>query len=476
MDPTRLLFPALRWSENTGFDHETERIETTLKRGVGGFILFGGTAESVRDLTTRLQAAAPHRLLVGADLERGAAQQFAGCTSLPPAAALGAVDDLAAFYRAGQVTAKEARALGVTWVYAPVADLGGEALNPIVGTRSFGEDPRVVARQVAAWIEGCQDGGALACVKHFPGHGRTRSDSHVGLPVVEADDATLAEDLVPFASAVEAGVGSVMTAHVSYPSLDPSGVPATRSRPIIQGLLREALQFDGLVVTDALVMAAAAFDQASEAAVALDALDAGVDVLLYPREPLVVSDRLRHAVAAGRLDAGRVLASVERVAEAAERGGTVGGRWGEADDGRWAREVARRSLVWLRPPPDQPLDPGGGLVIVDDDVGGPFPAPSRTPLREALRGAGTVVGPNESAPSPWLAVFCDPRGWKGRAGLSPRAQRAVADAAPGAGLVLLFGHPRLAEAVPGEAPLLCAWGGELIMQEAAAEVALRSGA
>jgi beta-glucosidase len=476
MDPSRLLFPALRWSETTGFDHETERIETTLERGVGGFILFGGPAETVRDLNAKLQAAAPHPLLVGADLERGAAQQFAGCTSLPPPAALGAVDDLETCYRAGYLTAKEALALGVGWIYAPVADLGGEASNPIVGTRAFGADPRAVARQVVAWIQGCQDGGALACVKHFPGHGRTRSDSHVGLPVVEADEATLAEDLIPFAAAVDVGVASVMTAHVSYPSLDPSGMPATRSAPVIQGLLREALQFDGLVVTDALVMAAAAFDQASEASVALDALDAGVDVLLYPRDPIVVSDRLRHAVAAGRLDAGRVLASVDRVAAAAEGVRTVQGPWGGTDDGVWAREVARKSLVWLRPPTDGPPDPGGGLVIVDDDVGGPFPAPSRTPLREALRGIGTAVGANEVPPAPWLAVFCDPRGWKGRAGLSPRAKRAVADTAPKAGLVLLFGHPRLAEEIPGGAPLLCAWGGELIMQEAAAEVALRSGA
>jgi beta-glucosidase-like glycosyl hydrolase len=476
MDPTRLLFPALRWSETTGFDHETERIETTLERGVGGFILFGGPAESVRDLIARLQAAAPHPLLIGADLERGTAQQFAGCTSLPPASALGVVDDLESCYRAGYVTAKEALALGVGWVYAPVADLGGEASNPIVGTRAFGEDPRAVARQVVAWIQGCQDGGALACAKHFPGHGRTLSDSHVGLPVVEADETVLARDLIPFAAAVDAGVASVMTAHVSYPSLDPSGVPATRSARMIQGLLRDELQFDGLVVTDALVMAAAAFDQASETAVALDALDAGVDVLLYPRDPIVVSDRLRHAVAAGRLDAGRLLESVERVAAAAERVGTARGAWGETVDGLWAREVARRSLIWLRPPSDLPLEAGGGLVIVDDDAGGPFPAPSRTPLREALRGAAERVASTETAPSPWLAVFCDPRGWKGRAGLSHRAREAVADAAPTAGVVLLFGHPRLAEEIPGEAPLLCAWGGELIMQEAAADVALRLGA
>lgn len=473
MDPTRLLFPALRWSETTGFDHERERIKATLNRGVGGYILFGGPADVVEDLVARLQESAPHTLLIGADLERGAGQQFHGCTSLPPAAALGALNDLEACYRAGYVTATEATRLGVGWVYAPVADLGVERLNPIVGTRAFGEDPQEVARVVTAWIQGCQDAGGLACVKHFPGHGRTSSDSHVALPVVEADEALLAEDLVPFAAAVEAGVGSIMTAHVSYPSLDPSGVPATRSRPVIQDLLRGTLGFDGLVVTDALVMAAAAFDRTSETSAALEALDAGVDVLLYPRDPIVVSDRLRHAVAAGRLDAGRVMKSVARIERAAE--GAIATPSGESSDDsrRWALETARRSLRWLRPPVDQPLEAGGRLVVVDDDLGGPYPAPSRAQLVDALKEVVAVSGPTKDGVRPWLAVFCDPRGWKGRAGLSPASLRTVSETAPEAGLVLLFGHPRLAEVIPGEAPLLCAWGGEAIMQEAAVDVVLR---
>ena len=473
MDPTRLLFPALRWRETTGFDHEKERIEATLARGVGGYIVFGGPAGDVKDLVGHLQESAPHPLLIGSDLERGAGQQFQGCTSLPPAAALGALDDLEACYRAGHTTATEASGLGITWIYAPVADLGGERLNPIVGTRAFGDDPQRVARAVAAWIQGCQDAGGLACVKHFPGHGRTSSDSHVALPVVEADEATLAEDLVPFAAAIDIGVGSVMTAHVAYPALDPSGVPATRSRAVIQDLLRGTLRFDGLVVTDALVMAAAAFDRSSETSAALEALDAGVDALLYPRDPIVLSDRLRHAVAAGRLDAGRVMKSVERIDRAAQASPSTTGGWGGHDSWRWALETARRSLRWLRPPRDLPLEGGGDLVVVDDDVGGPFPAASRAPFEDALKGAGAVLGSPRAGSHPWLAVFCDPRGWKGRPGLSPRSVRAVGEIAPEAGLVVLFGHPRLAESIPGDAPLLCAWGGEAIMQEAAADVALR---
>lgn len=473
MDATRLLFPALRWRDDTGFAHEADRIEAALRRGIGGFILFGGRAGSVRRLVRELQARAPHPLLFGADLERGAGQQFGGCTSLPPAGALGALDDLEACWRAGNVTAREARALGVGWVYAPVADLDNDPLNPIVGTRAFGADPVSTARAVAAWVQGCRAGGALSCAKHFPGHGRTRMDSHVRLPVVEAGARALANDLVPFAAAVEAGVPSIMTAHVSYPVLDPSGAPATRSQPVVEGLLRRRLGFDGLVVTDALVMEAAAAGAGGERAAAFEALDAGVDALLYPRDAGSLADGLTEAGSAGRLSARRILRSTERIADAAAGVADIVGGWGRDEDVRWARETALRTLRWLRGGPDD-LGEGrsAGLVLVDDDVGGPYPPPSRTPLRRELDRLGVEDGAEKGrGRRTWLAVFCDPRGWKGRAGLSPQSRRAVSRAAPDAELVLLFGHPRLAAEIPGRAPILGAWGGEALMQEAAARMA-----
>src|SRR6185436_10292135 len=127
-------------------------------------------------------------------------------------------------YAAGMITAQEARAVGINWVFAPVCDLDNEPENPIVQTRSFGADPEVVGEHVAAWIRGCQEHGALACAKHYPGHGRTTEDSHAGLPRVTTPLATLAPtDLVPFAAAIRAGVGSVMSAFVAYPGWDPSG-------------------------------------------------------------------------------------------------------------------------------------------------------------------------------------------------------------------------------------------------------------
>jgi len=167
----RLLLPALRWSAERGWDAERAMIEEGLALGVGGFILFGGEAGAVRELTSELHRRSPHPLLIASDLERGAGQQFRGATPLPPAAALGSLDDRDAVRRAGELTAREARALGVNWIYAPVADIDVEPENPIIGTRAFGSDPERVGALLAEWIRGCAAGGALSCAKHFPGHG-----------------------------------------------------------------------------------------------------------------------------------------------------------------------------------------------------------------------------------------------------------------------------------------------------------------
>jgi len=251
----RLVFPALRW-RNGSFAHERARIDAALAAGVGGFILFGGTSEAVAALTLVLRDIAGRPLLIGADLERGAAQQVRGLTELPPPAALGVLDDLEATAAAGVLTAREAAAVGINWVFAPVCDLDVEPANPIVQTRSFGADPARVAAHAEAWIRACQEHGVLACAKHYPGHGRTTLDSHEGLPDVTASRETLERaDLAPFGAALSAGVGSVMAAFVSYSAWDPSGRAAGFS-PEILGWLG-ARRFAGVTVTDALIMGGA---------------------------------------------------------------------------------------------------------------------------------------------------------------------------------------------------------------------------
>ena len=467
----RLLFPALRWKRETGFGHETELIDQALTLGVGGFCLFGGELDALRELTAELRSRSPHALLISSDLERGAGQQFAGAVQLPPLAALGAVDDVEITRRAAQLTAREALSLGVNWIYAPVADVDVDPRNPIIGTRSLGKDPELVARHVREWILGCRSEGVLCCAKHFPGHGRTIDDSHAVLPRVAASRSDLeAVDLVPFQAAVAADVDAIMTAHVSFTALDGDGVPATLSRPILTGLLRDTMRFNGLVVTDALIMEGVLRGGDGEETAAVRAVNAGCDVLLYPSDLVSTAQAIDRA-AGGEIPEGRLDEALARVSEAAERAPTFrDAPVGTSGDHAWAVELGARSAVEVR---GRPRVRGSAAVMtIDDDVGGPYPPPSRAAFLQALRSAGFDVHASTSPVERQgvvVAVYCDIRAWKGRPGLSASATDRVAQlvAARPDACIVLFGHPRLASDMPG-AHLLAAWGGEEVMQRAAA--------
>jgi beta-glucosidase len=464
LNPGRLLLPALRARPDGGFGHEAGAIADALDLGAGGFILFGGTVESVRRLTVDLLRRAGRPLLIASDLERGAGQQVAGLTEFPPPAALAALDDAAVVRWAGALTAQEARAVGINWVFAPVADLDVAPENPIVQTRAFGSDPARVATCVRSWVEGCQGAGALACVKHYPGHGRTTVDSHVELPVIEASSAVLeSSDLLPFQVAVDAGVAAVMTAHVAYPALDPAGVPATLSRPIMSRL-RHSLGFDGLVVTDALIMDGAVKGR-RESDAAVEAVLAGVDLLLYPNDPRRVRDALAQALTSGAMPRERLEQALGRYGRAlaaatAPTPPVTRGPYESADvlaDVLLAQGMLRGGVPELTGPLD--------LVVVDDDLGGPYP-PSPSDWTERALGPDLVA--RYGGGSRVVLVFAEPRAWKGRSGFGAQAGDALAAHTPDADLVVLFGHPRLAEEIPTEAPLLLAWHRQRLMQEAVA--------
>ena len=463
-----LVCPALRWRRGS-FAHEQEKIEAALAAGVGGFILFGGTREAVRSLTRDLKQRAGRPLLFASDLERGPGQQFRGLTELPPPAALGFLDDLDATHAAGMITGTEARAVGLSWTFAPLCDLDLEPRNPIVQTRSFGADAERVGAHAAAWIRGCQEHGVLACAKHYPGHGRTTTDSHEGLPVVETPAEELQRvDVAPFAAAVAAGVGSVMPAHVAYPSWDATGAAATFSRPILAHL-RDVLGFQGLLVTDAFIMAGATAVQ-GEGPAAAAAVTAGCDVLLYPTDWAAVVGAL-DAVPAARADA-----AVARYEE------TVG-KWGRGDVGmlddatlaehqRFADGLADRAVHLVRG--DAPRLTGPlSVSVVDDDVGGPYTIPPRDVFHATLRAAGVRLTPGQRpGVSRVVLTYAEPRSWKGRADLGTRSLAQLAQLVPGAALVILFAHPRLASQIPGDVPVVCGWHGQALMQRAAARWAV----
>lgn len=455
----RLVFPAIRWRSSTGFQHERARIDTTLKLGVGGYILFGGRAADVRTLTQQLQSASAHPLLIGSDLERGAGQQFDGLTHLPSAAALGFLGDAALARRCGEVTAREARSVGVNWVYAPVADLDREPENPIVQTRSFGDDPARVAGLVSQWIVGAQAAGVAAAAKHYPGHGRTTADSHATLPVVDTALADLeANDLLPFRAAIDAGVRSIMTAHVAYSAWE-AGVPATLS-PVILAYLRERLSFDGPIVTDAFIMEGALRGR-SPGRAAVAAISAGCDALLYPRDAVAVAAALDAAAADPAVRA-RIEAAADRVARLAESvQGPVGSEPDLGEHRRFADATADLAVHTLRGDSLNLVQPLA-VTVVDDDIGGPYSVGPRDLFARTLRGRGVRFGAGGSRVT---LVYSEPRSWKGRASLGPRSLAALRRTP--ADLVMLLGHPRLVSQIPGEAPVVCAWHGQPLMQEAA---------
>ena len=234
---------------------------------VGGVIVVGHVQYgSVRNadpyamaaLLNRFQRLAKIPLLVAADFERGASMRVNATTPWPYNMAFAAAHDVNASRMEGAATAREARALGVNWLFAPVADVNNNPDNPIINIRSYGENAQDVAAHVQAYIEGAHSDPktpVLVTVKHFPGHGDTAQDSHIGLARLDAPQERISSvELVPFRAAIEKGVDAVMTAHIAVPSLDAQGVPATVSQPILTGILRDQLKFTGIIVTDAMEM------------------------------------------------------------------------------------------------------------------------------------------------------------------------------------------------------------------------------
>lgn len=298
-----------------------------LEQGVGGVILLGGCAAEVALRCRQLQQWAqeadgsPRPLLLCADVEEGVGQRFEGASWLVPPLALGRLHRrdperaLALAERYGRCCGRDARRLGLNWLLAPVCDVNNNPANPVINVRAFAEEPGPAGALAAAFIAGARSAGVLTCAKHFPGHGDTSSDSHLELPLLPHSRERLAAvELPPFATAIAAGVSSVMTAHLLLPALDPER-PATLSPAVLNGLLRQELGFGGLIVTDALVMEAIAGRYgAGEAAVL--ALEAGADLVLMPADAGEAIEAIAAAVASGRLSRARLEHSAARRREA----------------------------------------------------------------------------------------------------------------------------------------------------------------
>ncbi|MEK6279039.1 MAG: glycoside hydrolase family 3 N-terminal domain-containing protein [Acidobacteriota bacterium] len=350
---------------------------------VGGIILFRGPVYESVVLMNRMQKFARYPLLISADLEAGSGMRFDDTVNFPWNMAVGATGNPEYARRQGEVTAREARAMGVQQVYAPVVDVNNNAANPVINVRSYGEDPVEVGRFAAAFTEGAQKGGVIATAKHFPGHGDTAVDSHRGLPEINVDRNRLdTVELVPFRAAIAAGIGAIMVAHVGLPQIDPTAVkplprndrmridtdeageivaesaaiPATVS-PVIGKLLRNDLHFGGLMVTDALSMSGLTiYFRQDEAAVR--ALEAGADMLLKPADNDLAVRGVREAVRSGRLTEQRIEQSARKILAAKYDLGLVNQRITPLDEidrivsskdvGELARDIAEHSVTLVR--------------------------------------------------------------------------------------------------------------------------------
>ncbi len=339
-------------------------------QGIGGVIMSVGSPTEVAAKLNDFQAHSDVPLLVAADLEtgagfrmRGAVQmpgtiELGGATDFPSLMAVGATADPQLAYEMGRITAREARGVGIHIPFAPVLDVNNNPDNPIINVRSFGENPEDVADLGAAFVRGVQEHGAIATGKHFPGHGDTETDSHLGLPVILHSRARMdSVEIFPFRHAIEAGMGAVMTAHISVPSLDGGvGDPATLSSAVLTDLLRDEMEFDGLLFTDAMDMSAISRGFGAEEA-SVRAIEAGADVILMPPSVERAVEGIAAAVESGRIEASRIDASVRRILETKKQMGLDRDRTVQIDQigqvvgipahTQVAAEIAERSITLL---------------------------------------------------------------------------------------------------------------------------------
>ncbi len=484
---------------------------------VGGVIWSVSNVYETAVLSGRLQGASRVPLLISADLESGMGMRFLDTTYWPWAMAVAATGDPSLAEAEGRVVAREARLVGVNHIYAPIADVNVDADNPVINTRSFGEDPAEVSRFVVSFIKGVQAEQVLATAKHFPGHGDTHVDSHRSLPILGVDRARLDRvELLPFRAAIDAGVRSIMIGHLAVPSLDdevvpvrrpgagenPYGtaafevpqngtMPATTSKKIVGQLLRRDLKFDGLVVSDAMDMGGITehFD-AGEAAIR--AIEAGQDqILMSPNVDAAVA-AVKAAVKSGRLSEARIDESLRRILAAKTFAGSPIGTNAEIFSGIDTKEhrdlaasIARRAITLVREQSGSlPLKKSARVLIVTvsdfPETVSPLPdferemrkrvtAPPQTFLIDSrTTDAGPIAAAAKNADVVVFALAVRARSGSGSIAVPEVASKLLADLAPHVPTIAIsFGTPYLLREIPTAGTYVCAYGIQPVMQLAA---------
>ena len=483
---------------------------------VGGIIMSVGSPLEIAAKLNALQRMSDLPLLVGGDLEFGAGYRarggyflpngidLGGAVLFPPEMAIGATRDTMLAYEQGRITAIEGRALGFHIDFSPILDVNNNPANPVISTRSFGEDPALVARLGTAFIRGVQEHGMIATGKHFPGHGDTGTNSHLALPVVRVSRARLdSVELVPFNAAVKANVGAIMTFHGSMPALDSSGVPGTLSHNVLTSLLRDDMHFHGLIVSDAMDMQGVLNTYGAVKAAQM-AVAAGADVLLQPQDVATTVDAVVAGVKAGQYTEARLDESVRRILATKARTGLRTSRVvnldsaravvGDSADAAVARLAAERSITLVRDSAHQlPLgrlnhgarilsvtfahraDLGAGVTF-DAELRKIFPAlrpeyvdadaerPDFFRLLAIADSADVILVSSYVAHSSTVTTINAPQGFVDFIEeLQRRREHPI---------VMAFGNPYFLQQIPDVSAYVVAWGGFPVSQSAAARAVL----
>lgn len=498
----------------------TQLVRWVVEDKVGGATVSLGTPVEVAAKLNDLQRRARVPLLVSSDLEPGLGRlesgvfthyllETGGATAFPPAMAIAATGRDSDAYDVGRIMALEGRAVGIHVNFAPVVDVNNNPANPVINTRSFGEDATRVATLSALFVRGALAGGELPTAKHFPGHGDTDVDSHVGLPVVTADIARLMRlELVPFKAAIDAGAAMVMTAHIALPAIDSGNIPATLSPRIITGLLRDSLGFRGTAITDAMTMEGIGKGYTTEQSSVL-AVKAGADILLKPSDPTRAIDAVVRAVEAGEISRGRIDSAARRVLELKARVGLAVGNGqvsltdlrevvGAPEHRAAAADIARRAVTLVRDRDHLvPLaTPGRALVVqympeTEIRAGRIFGASIRTGRTRARAGQTTLakIGPDvaretldslgrvaDSSGIVVIAPYVRRVEGEGRVAIPDHIAAwidAVARRRPT--VVVAFGNPYLIRQFPGVNSYLVTYGVSDDLERAAADALLGQG-
>lgn len=507
----QIVFPWIGGEYAAQGSPQMERLlELVEREGVGGIVISIGTPHAYAAKLNAIQRRAKVPLLVTTDMENGPGMRLGGGWTLPhllplgggtvfpPVMALGAIGSDSLAREVGRVIGTEARAVGVHLTFAPVLDVNSNPLNPIINTRSFGEDPAEVARLASAFVRGVRGTGLLSAGKHFPGHGDTEADTHIGFAAIRADRARLdSVELVPFRAAVDAGVDGMMAAHISVQGVEgPDAPPASVSRHFVSRVLREEMGFRGMVFSDAMDMGAVVRRYGPTEPL-LMALEAGVDVLLQPADARVAVDAVVDGVRSGRIPPARLDQAVRRVLAAKARAGLHRHRTVSLDSVEWrvgigphlavAQAVAERSITLAK---DErglvPLAPGARVLSITYADAFDLPAgrafdrelarlgfrvasarvEERTPAEEYAR----VAAQADSADVVLASAYVQPREHVGTVGARGRFPALVESLAAGGKPVVAvsFGSPYVIGSYPSAPAYLLAWGGAEVSQRSAA--------